>query len=430
MKKILTLLFLFFSISVFADDLTVRHISVQTTRINPEVVKNKFPLKRGDIFIQTSYEHAQNKLHDMRLFKKLDFSTRQDKNEIDIHIRAEDGYYFFPLGFFSSGDKNVLFLSLFEGNFFKQGETAFATAGFSDDGYTLSGGLALEDNFFNLSFTKLDTEIRFYPHHWSSTYGVMNVSDDEGEFGSPVHLLNMRDYNFRFLYARQLGDWSAFIAPELRHVSYLQDLDSGNHNQLTVGLAYRHNIRTSSGMGALFGFGLSDKQKMLTDLPATRYAYAGDISFGKGGRWSGADYDIAQLSANFLWQKEFKSRHIFSFQIKGKNAYSSPFSDQILSTDLLGKQGKYRRQLRGSRGAGITAAFMYYLLRNQTGMLALTPFYELAYVYTASDYQDHSGTGATLSYKFWRFPFPLGINYTHNLSDHSNVFSFVLGGQF
>ena len=124
MKKILTILFLFFSISVFADDLTVRHISVQTTRIHPEVVKNKFPLKRGDIFTHTSYEHAQNKLHDMRLFKKLDFSTQQDKNEIDIHIRAEDGYYFFPLGFFSSGDKNVLFLSLFEGNFFNNPKTS------------------------------------------------------------------------------------------------------------------------------------------------------------------------------------------------------------------------------------------------------------------------------------------------------------------
>ncbi|MBR3603661.1 MAG: hypothetical protein IKL48_03105 [Elusimicrobiaceae bacterium] len=430
MKIFLLLLFLCFSLFAQAEELTVGQVSVQTTRMNPHVVKNKFPLKSGDVFSPLSYEYAQNKLHDMRLFKKLDFSTRQNKKEIDIHIQAEDGYYFFPLGFFSSGDKNVLFLSLFEGNFFKQGETAFASAGFSDDGYTLSGGLALSDHFFNLSFTKLDTELRFYPHHWSSTYGVMNVSDDEGEFGSPIGQLNMRDYSLRLLYARQIENWSIFIAPELRHTSYSQPLDAGNHNQITAGLAYRHHVRTSSGMGALFGFGLSDKQKMLKDLPYPRYAYAADVSFAKGGRWSGADEDISQVSANFLWQAEFKSRHIFSIQVKGKNAYDSSFSDQILSTDLLGKQGKYRRLIRGSRGAGLTAAFMYYLLRNQTGLLAFTPFYELAYIHTAHAYQNHSGTGATLSYKFWRFPFPLGLNYTHNLSDHSNVLSFVLGGQF
>ncbi len=430
MKKILIFLFLFFPFFLTAEELTVRHISVKTTRINPNIVKNKFPLKSGDVFSQQSYEQAQNKLHDMRLFKKLDFSAHQDKNEVDLHIQAEDGYYFFPLGFFSSGDKDVFFLSLFEGNFFKQGENLFATAGFSDDGYTLSSGLALEDNFLNISFTKLDTELRFYHEYWSNTYGVMNVSNDENKFGSPINQLNMRDYSLRILYARQLQDWSVFIAPEFKHNSYSQPLDAGNHNQISAGFAYRHNIRTSSGMGALFGFGLSDKQKMLDDLPSARYAYAGDISFAKGGSWSGADYNITQLSANLLWQRESTRRHTFSLQIKGKNAYDSPFSDQILSTDLLGKQGKYRRLIRGQRGAGFTASFMYYLRRNQTGLLAVTPFYELAYIYTNRAYRHHSGTGATLSYKFWRFPFPIGLNYTHNLSDHSNVISFVLGGQF
>ena len=78
----------------------------------------------------------------------------------------------------------------------------------------------------------------------------------------------------------------------------------------------------------------------------------------------------------------------------------------------------------------MTASFLFYILRGNTGLLALRPFYELAYVYTDGAYRDHSGAGATLSYKFWRVPFPLGINYTRNLSDHSDIVSFVLGGQF
>ncbi|WP_458402054.1 hypothetical protein [Candidatus Avelusimicrobium sp.] len=430
MKKILFLFFLLFTPLLNAQELWVGNIDVSVTRMNPEVIKRKFPLKSGDRFSTTSYEQAQNKLHDMRLFKKLDFSTRQQDDKVDIHILAQDGYYFFPLAFFASADKDVLYLSLFEGNFFKQGETAFVTAGVSDDGYSLAGGLVWEDHFLNIKYTDLDAELRFYPHHWSNMYGVLNIADDKEEFGHPLDQFDIKEQSLRFLYARQMGDWSAFISPEFKHVSYSRDLDDGNHNQLSAGLAYRHNVRSSSGMGALFGFGLSDKQKMLADLTAARYAYAADVSFTKGGTWSGADYDITKLWMNFLWQAELKSRHIVSLQIKVQDTYGSPFAEQVLSTDLLGKQGKYRRLIRGSRGAGATAAFMYYLLRNDTGLLALTPFYELAYVYTAQDYRHHSGTGATLSYKFWRFPFPLGINYTHNLSDHSNIVSFVLGGQF
>lgn len=74
--------------------------------------------------------------------------------------------------------------------------------------------------------------------------------------------------------------------------------------------------------------------------------------------------------------------------------------------------------------------FKKYMLRNDTGLLALRPFYELAYVYAGNAYRDHSGAGTTLSYKFRHFPFPLGLNYTRNLSDRSDMVSFVLGGQF
>lgn len=429
MKKLLPLCFtLCFSAAGLAAQ-TVGHVDISTTRMDPAVVARKFPLKPGDPFTQQSYEEAQDKLHDMRLFKKLDFSARPAGDKVDISVNAEDGYYFFPLAFFSSGDKDVFFMSLFEGNYFKKGETGFATAGVSSDGYAFSGGLSMEDNFFQIGFTKLDTEQRFYKDYWSSTYGVLNVTDDEDEYGDPLYKWDMRSYSLNMTYARTFGDFSAFISPEFKHVSYSKDVDAGNHNQLTAGLAYRHNIRTSSGMGAWFGFGLSDKQKMIADMTAPKYAYAADAAFTKGGDWSGADYNITKLALNGLWQMELKQHHVLSLQAKGQNSYGSPFSDEILSTDLLGGQGRYRRLIRGSRGAGATASFLFYLMRDNTGLLAVQPFYEAACVYANGAYRDHSGAGATLSYKFWRFPFPLGLNYTRNISDSSDIVSFVLGGQ-
>ena len=117
-------------------------------------------------------------------------------------------------------------------------------------------------------------------------------------------------------------------------------------------------------------------------------------------------------------------------EIRAQDAFKAPFSDRVLSSELLSGLGRYDRQIRGSRGAGAAVSFIYYLLRNETGLLSLAPFYELAYVYAGSRYRPHSGAGAALTYKLWRFPFPFGINYTRNLQDGSDTVGFVFGGKF
>lgn len=127
---------------------------------------------------------------------------------------------------------------------------------------------------------------------------------------------------------------------------------------------------------------------------------------------------------------ELKNRHMLVAELRAQDAFRASFSDEILSTDLLSGMGRYDRQLRGTRGAGGMVSFIYYLLRNETGLLSAAPFYEIAYVYTGGRYRPHSGAGATVSYKLWRFPFPFGVNYTHNLQDGSNQIGFVFGGKF
>lgn len=409
---------------------TVGKINITTTRMFPGVVARKFPLKEGQPFTEEAYDSAQDKLHDLRLFKKLDFQTVPNGGQIDININAEDGYFFFPLVFFTGGDQNAFVLSLTEGNFFKLGELGFLNIGTSDNGSTFSLGMAADDNFLHFNYTNLDVTQRFYNDFWSSSYGVLSVSNDEGKFGAPVKEWDMRSYAFSMLYARSFGDFSAFVSPQFKHLSYSQEVDAGNHNQVSAGVSLKHNIRNNTSMGAWFGFGLSDKQKMLSDMPSPKYGYNLTAAYTSGGDWTGADYQISKFGVSALWQAELKQHHIFDIELKGQDSYGSPFSDEILSTDLLGGQGKYRRLIRGTRGAGASTSFLYYLLRGDTGLLAVRPFYELAYIYAGGAYRHHSGTGATLSYKFWRFPFPLGLNYTRNLSDDSNLVSFVVGGGF
>lgn len=419
------------------DGKVIAQVRATATRMNPRVILRRFPLKPGDRFTALKYDRAQDELHNMRVFKKLDFTlTPRPDNRLDIDIAAEDGYFIFPLAFASGGGKNVAALSLAAGNLFKQGEMSFFFGGISQDGFTLNGGVALGKDSFYAGYSKINTDQRFYQNYWSNTFGVFSTSDDEGEYtGQLLAQVHTRQENFTFNYARKLTpDLSFFIRPEWTRYQYAHNdrfnLDSGSHNTLTAGFQLSDSIRKGANMGALSGYGLTDKKKSLLNLPSVRFGYAGKLFYTDGGSWTGADYRISKLGLQASWLAELKTRHLLVLEIKAQNALNAPFSDEILSTDLLSGQGRYDRQIRGQRGAGASAGFVYYLLRNNTGLLSLAPFYETAYIYRAGQYRNHSGAGATLSYKLWRFPFPVGINYTHNLTDGSHQTAFVFGGAF
>lgn len=419
-----------------ADDYTkyagraIRSVEVSSNRIKPEILKSRFTLTEGEIFDSERYEDAQNELHDLRIAKKLSFDLRPFQDDgIDISIKADDGYYIFPLIFATGGKKSAAGASLATGNLFKRGETLMLFGGSGKDGSTASLMLKDGDNIFQAAFINMNFEQRFYGGSRINNDGIFSTTDDEEDFKNPINKIYTKTDSFNFLYARQEGDFTGFISPEYKYIRYSKDMKSGNYSTVSFGLNYRRNIRSGANMGALFGYGLTDKEQSLKNLPAPIIGYSLQAAYKNGGDWTGADFNISKISAEARSVIEFKTRHILNIYIKGEDSFSAPFAEQVRAQDLMSGQGRYSRTLYGERGAGTGISFAYYLARNNTGLLAFQPFYELAYVYS-DKYRALSGAGATLSYKFWRFPFPVGINYTQNLSDGSNQISFVFGGKF
>ncbi|MDR0291879.1 MAG: hypothetical protein LBI01_03795 [Elusimicrobium sp.] len=414
------------------DGCTVKKINITARRMNPDVARDVFPLKEGCVFNQKDYLSAQQELHNMRVAKEIDFNiTPVSKDAVNIDINIKDGYYIFPLPFYtSSGGRSAFALALVSGNVLKMGETNALFFAAGNDGQNLSDTLALDNNIFQIKYTHLNFTQRFYDGGWSSVFGVLNTGDDEGKFGAPLKTLGTKRQYFSMMYGRKMGRLTAWIMPAYDDYEYSAPADAGNHNKISAGLTYRKGARAGANMGALFGLGLSDKKSALAPLNAPKLSYTAGVSQTAGGGWLGADYDINKTALNFDVLYELKTHHTFYFGVKAEDGFNSPFSDDVKSLDLLSGTGKYSRQIRGARGAGFGAAITYYLLRTETGLLSLQPFYELAYVYNDNTYRPHSGTGVTLAYKFWRFPFPLGINYTHNLSDSSNMVGFSFGANF
>nr|QGT50881.1 hypothetical protein Elusimicrob2101_1440 [uncultured Elusimicrobia bacterium] len=426
--------FIFIFLAACAGAQTVGTVSASATRMSADTLKKRFLLKPGDPFSPALFDKAQDDLHNLRVFKKLDFSaTPAQDDTVNIHIDAQDGYYIFPLAFISGGSKSAAALSLAAGNLFKQGESTFAFIGGSTDGFAASIGGSLGDDTLAVSFEKLHFDQRFYQNHWINSFGVFSTTDDEEEYTN--ELLNQtrtKKESLSVTYSHRFSRTvRAFIRPEYVRYSYSHNgYDSGNHNQITAGIRVADDIRQGANMGALAGYGLTDKEKSLRDLPRARSGYALGANYTAGGSWTGADYSLSKLALEAAWVVELKNRNMFIVQAKAQDAFNASFSDKPLSSELLSNLGRYDRQIRGTRGAGAGATFVYYLLRNQTGLLSLAPFYEIAYMRAGSGYNPQSGAGATLVYRLWRFPLPVGLNYTRGLEDGSNQVGFVMGGSF
>jgi outer membrane protein assembly factor BamA len=409
------------------DGYVIDNINIKTNRMNPNVVRRKFNLKQGDIFTEKSYDQAQDELHNMRLFKEITFNAiPKEDNKIDLDIDAKDGYFFFPLFFASGGDSSGVSLALIEGNYFKQGEAVFLFGGFSKDSVNSSIGLALNDNVYNFKFSKLDFDQKFYDGGWSSNYSIFSSAEDD-EYNNPLWKTDTKIVHYSLTFTRKIDLISLFISPIIERVSYDDNLDNGSHNKLSVGLDISDNMPQGANMGAVFGYGLSDKEKALRDLPQMKYGYRFGFSYTGGGNWTGADYEINKFTTETAFIVELKKRHIFLISLKAAQSINSALSESVRSVELFSGAGTYNRQKLGSRGIGLSASFTYYLLRNNLGLFAVEPFYQLAYVHQNGGYADHSGAGASAFYKFWRFPFPVGVNYTRNLSDGSNKVSAFFG---
>lgn len=431
MKKVFFILSCLFTFTGLSAQ-TVGSVTATTTRMSPGTLTQRFLLKPGDTFSATRYEKAQDDLHKLRVFKKLDFTQTPQNGHVNIHIDAQDGYYIFPMAFYTGGSKSAGGGSVVAGNLFKQGEQIFLFGGGSKDGVTARGGLHLGNHFITAAYTQLHFDQNFYTDDWQNVYRVFSTTDDKDHADELLRSLRGRQdkisllYNYRFSRTGRV-----FVAPTYNHVRYADNqLDSGNHHALTVGLNFSDDIRPGMNMGALSGYGLTDKQKSLQDLPRARTGYTVSAAYEGGGRWSGSDYAISKAALEGAWLLELPARHVLMVQAKAQEAFEAHFTDQVTSLDVLSDAGKYDRQRRGKRAAGVGISFAYYLLRNQTGLLSLAPFYELAYTDVGNRYRPHSGAGANLFYRLWRFPLPFGLNYTHNLQDGSHQFGFVIGGAF
>ena len=197
MKKIISgaVLAAFFNIFSFAQDAslsyngkTVNSINVSTKRINPSIIKKKFLISEGKTFDAQDYELAKQSLHNMGIFKEINFDIKENEDSaIDINIDAKDSFYVFPMLFGAGGSKSVFSAMLMEANVFKLGETAFAFGAFNSDGYSAIAALGFAETFLSLGFSEFEYEEKIYKNNSYNSSGLFSSSSDKNvKYADPV----------------------------------------------------------------------------------------------------------------------------------------------------------------------------------------------------------------------------------------------------
>lgn len=416
----------------------VREIKIETARISPGIVRKKFSVKEGDIFFGDNYDTARQALHDMRVFKSIDFKVLPNDDEtVSIEINANDGYYIFPIVFGTGGSKSTIAASIVEANLFKSGEMLFLFGVYSSDGFMTMAGLGVENNFFNIQFSGMNFKEFVYKNGSYNASGMFTSEPDQSQTGKPEREYRVKDKSFRFAWSRSFNERASVTAGfSMSDISYSGAVipsDKGRHNKIVLGLKSYKGIKPGGGgasFGAIFGIGLSDVADKLADLPKRKPGYFAGIQYENGGNYTGSDFDISKINLKLAGKMEFRKRHILFLDIAAAKDFNAPFYDSIKSVDVLSGKGIYSREFRGNEAAGAGISFIWHPVKSKTGVLSLAPFIEHAAIWKDGSLKSHGGAGASISYQIWRVPFPLGINYTQNLTDGSRDISLLFGGWF
>ena len=446
MKNIFLSILLTISVSAqaFSQDIsifngkTVGKINAQTSRISPEIVRKKFLMNEGDVFFEENYNDARHALHDMRVFKSIDFNiTDNEDGSITIDINAKDGFYVFPLIFGVGGSKSTFAAALIEANLFKAGETVMLFGAFNSDGFTSMAGFGVKDNFFSLAFSDMKYTEYVYANGSYSSSGLFTAEPDNDKFGKPVNQYDVRNNTLRVSWSRSFheraGITLGFSAADINYKGSNSPDDEGVHNKIIIGIRNFKNMRPggrSAGFGALFGIGLSDMADRLADLQKERLGYFAELTYENGGDYTGSDFAISKAGMKLTGNIEFKTRNVLYVDFASAKNFEAPFHDRIKSKDVLSGKGIYSREFRGDEAIGTGISFVWYPVKNKTGVLSVMPFIENAVLWNGDLRHNHGGAGASVSYQFWRIPFPIGINYTQNLNDGSGNVSLLFGGGF
>ncbi|MDZ4199681.1 MAG: POTRA domain-containing protein [Kiritimatiellia bacterium] len=427
----------------------IREIRVEAKRTDPKVILNELTFSTGETLRQTDLDESRQNLLRLGLFRNLDLETEWEEAQdgYRVTVRADDGWFILPIPMFGSrGGDSFAALMLMERNYFRRSEGMMLWG--SHSAGQSSGMLLITLPGFHALGGMAETRLNQYEYDDGAFNAKVFHDDAEGQrpedFGTVTN-------QYRRLVRRTYGEAGGRVSPWLRlsgglsfsSVAYdriqIQDPgDSGDLNAwnltLEIGREGRGDPALQGGafgsFGRIFGLGMAGVKESLKPLSRMETARIIRLMMERGEPGLGSDEEYTKGLAGVDQAVLFRNRSMLSISLKGAAGDRLPPS-QLWATGQRGLlKGLYAREYRGESLVAGSVSWNQPFLRNRIGLMTAEVFGDYALCRNDGNSHEQSGIGLTLTYRFWRFPLPLGGGATYSFEDDNWQYSIAVGGLF
>ncbi len=440
-------------VDVLADESTsfetgvVRRIVIETTRVRESVVRRELTFAEGDQLTEEAIRQSRRNLYRLNLFKTLDIDLVEDPETgmTDVEITGEDGWFILPWPMAGSrGGTRYAMLTLMQFNYFRRAEGIALMGMMRDD--EMSGLFAFTSPDFSImigSFTASRREFAYRD-------GGFSVKDFEGaadgekaaDFGEVTndYERETRHDNLRLSFPAgpqlRLSVGGSLVDVKYEDATQPERMDDERSRILSLSAQYgeRDDAAPSEAMigmfGRIFGLGMAAVEDEMQGTRATRTRWAGRVSLDYAPEWLGSHQEYVKLGGRVDRQTRFRDRSRLSFFAQCAWASAAPPGQLPATNREYGLRGVYAREYRGDTLVSGGISYQRPLWVTRIGSLSASGFGEYAIAWFDGGHGAKEGVGLSLAYRFWRFPFPLGVGYTYSLDDQNWQYSFAMGGMF
>jgi hypothetical protein len=444
-NQILTgILLLILIVSTSMADPIIQSITITGNRVKESVIRANLGFKEGDTWNDALIENAKRKLYRLKIFKELNISTETSvsSDTVKVNVTAVDGWFLLPIPMISvqGGDHRFLLL-VNEQNVFRNAERITLLNSSGEGGVSSSFIYSTKD--YSLSVGERNTSVMEYVYAdsgFSDKVFSKNLSKDQpGDLGTVV-----ADYTRAISQPQLIAGMS--IADGIRanagikstNVSYEQ----GSLGLVPKGAGFMNavlfslnsveidTIKDSDSLGRMFGLGMAEVKNLIRTDKRDPSLWLWNIGIENSGKILSSDFPYTKTSISLARKTTFTWRNWFTVSTRFTGGTNLPLSEMPATNQHDGLRGYYAREFRGDSAVNSYVSYTHPLRMTMTGFFNIEGFCDWGVCFTNTTRHDRTGAGLNISYRFWRFPFPIGIGVTYSFDDENWQTVFSVGGRF
>lgn len=446
MRKILVSILVFLALSpqICGAAPVIGSINITGNRVRESIIRKNLGFSEGDEWNASLAGKAKLNLFRLKVFKELDIEAVPSaaSDTVAVNVRAIDGWYIFPLPMVTSkGGEQTTMLMLAGHNVFRGAERISLFTAFR--GSSVSSIFMFSVNDYSLNFGEWntsDTEYAYGDGGFSRhVFAGGSYKLEPEDLGTVAADYKRESSEAFFTAGKRVADGiRASAGVRSARVKYAQGSaggvpsDSGTMNSVTLGLKSEEmdTVKDSDGFGRMFGLGMAEVRELIRTGKKEPSLWLWSAGVESSGKAVSSDFPYTKATLSVARKTVFGRRNSLTASTRLTSGTSLPFSRMAATNQQDGLRGYYAREFRGEAVVNSFISYTHPLRMTMTGYFSMEGFCDWGINYSGDTRKDRTGAGFHLSYRFWRFPIPVGFGYAYSFDDENWQSVFSVGGRF